>query len=158
MGEFELQKTLFKLYRKGIKLEEKNLRSDKNRMNLTINELHLIECIRSLTKNSEGPTISKIATELDITRPSTTVAVNKLEAKRFVEKTSCSNDGRSVRVKLSPKGEKAFSFHKSYNNNMIKEIKALFSEDEYKAFIASLDKLEKYYDDNISQSDDEDDF
>ena len=112
MNELELGKSLFKLYYKNIKLEEKSVKSEKNRFNLTINELHLIECIRNLTKNNEGPTISKIASELDITRPSTTVAVNKLESKKFVEKTGCPNDGRSVRVKLSSKGEKAYSFHK----------------------------------------------
>ena len=156
MSEFELGKCLYKLYHKDTKLEERTVKSDKSRLNLTVNELHLVECIRGLTKNSEGPTISRIAAELDITRPSTTVAVNKLESKKFVEKTGCSNDGRSVRVKLSAKGEKAYSFHHSYTNNFTKELKAYFGDDEYKTLAESLEKLEKFLDEKSEQMEDED--
>ena len=94
---FEFDRLLSKINHNMTKLEEKTLCIDRN-LNLTVNELHLLECIKLNTKGEDGPTISAIATELDITRPSTTVAVNKLTSKKYVEKIGCVNDGRSVRI------------------------------------------------------------
>ena len=84
---FEFDKLLFKIHHNLMKLEEKTLCVEKN-INLTVNELHLLECIKNGTKGEDGPTISAIASELDITRPSTTVAVNKLTSKNMQKKSA----------------------------------------------------------------------
>ncbi len=141
----EFGRSLYKLYHSAVKLEAAEVKDNKNCADLTVNELNLIECIRSLTKGSDGPTISSIASELDITRPSTTVAVNKLVNKKIVTKTECANDGRSVRVKLTPKGEKAYSAHHSYQNALVKEAKQYFSESDYKAIESSISKLLDFF-------------
>lgn len=141
MSELELGSTLYKLYHTSVKLEANDIKDNKNCSDLTVNELNLIECIRSLTKGSEGPTISSIASALDITRPSTTVAVNKLCSKKIAEKSDCANDGRSVRVKLTSKGEKAYSVHHSFQNSLIKNAKQYFTEEEFRAISESLSKL-----------------
>ncbi len=47
---------------------------------LSINELHMLEYVGKRTKN-EGVTISNIARLMDVTLPSITVAINKLEKK-----------------------------------------------------------------------------
>ena len=145
MNEIEFGRSLYKLYHSTVKLEAEELKDNKNCADLTVNELNLIESIRSLTKGNEGPTISSIASELDITRPSTTVAVNKLVSKKIVTKTECANDGRSVRVKLTAKGEKAYSAHHSYQNALVKEAKEFFSEDDYKAIEDSMSKLLTFF-------------
>ena len=141
MSELELGNTLYKLYHTVVKLEATELRDNKNCADLTVNELNLIECIRSLTKGNDGPKISSIASELDITRPSTTVAVNKLCSKRIAEKSECSNDGRSVKVKLTAKGEKAYNAHHTFQNSLIKSAKQDMSEEEYGKIADSLGKL-----------------
>ena len=63
MGEFkfEFDKLLSKIHHNMTKLEEKSLCIDRN-LNLTVNELHLLECIKNGTKGDDGPTISAIAT------------------------------------------------------------------------------------------------
>lgn len=145
MNDIEFGRSLYKLYHSAVKLEAADVKDNKNCADLTVNELNLIECIRSLTKGSDGPTISSIATELDITRPSTTVAVNKLVNKKIVTKTECANDGRSVRVKLTAKGEKAYSAHHSYQNALAKEVKQYFSESDYKTIESGISKLLDFF-------------
>ena len=157
MADLELSKALLKLYHNMMKLEDMKLQSTRT-LNLTINELHLIECIRELTKGNDGPTISEVAFKLDITRPSTTVAVNKLVLKKFVEKTGCVSDGRSVRVKLTAKGEKAFETHKKYHSDLAKTVKACFDKEEYKLLSASLQKLDKFFEEKIEEADKEEEF
>ena len=156
MGEFnfEFDKLLCKIHHNLMKLEEKTLCADKN-INLTVNELHLLECIKNGTKGEDGPTISAIAAELDITRPSTTVAVNKLTTKKYVEKIGCVNDGRSVRIKLTSKGEKAYSMYCDYRKEIAEELSACFKEDERKLLVAALDKINVFYADKISEKETE---
>ena len=141
MNEIEFGSTLYKLYHMTVKLESYELRDNKYCAGLTVNELNLIECIRSLTKGSVGPTISSIASELDITRPSTTVAVNKLCTKKIVTKTDCANDGRSVRVRLTAKGEKAYNAHRSFQDSLTEDIRAKFTVKEFNDLTKGLSKL-----------------
>ncbi len=153
MSEMHLSNTLYGLYHTLVRLETQNLKDNKYCSNLTVNELNLIECIRSLTKGSEGPTISAIAAKLDITRPSTTVAVNKLENKGIATKTESKSDGRSVRVKLTAAGEKAYSAHHSFQNTLIKTAKQEMSEEEYRSLRESLCKLQDFLDNKTGPDD-----
>ena len=138
-ANFEFDRALSNLHHNITKLEELTLCVDKG-LNLTINELHLLECIQKATKGEDGPTISAIAAKLDITRPSTTVAVNKLKEKKYVEKIGCVNDGRSVRIKLTPRGKKVYALHCEYHDKMAETLNACFSAEEKQAFISSLQK------------------
>ncbi len=155
MSEIEFGSSLYKLYHSVVKLEAGAVRESKGCADLTVNELNLLECIRSLTKGSAGPTISAIANELDITRPSTTVAVNKLVNKKMVIKSDCANDGRSVRVRLSAKGEKAYGAHHTYQNSLVKDAKEYFSEKEFDEIAGSIDKLKKFFAEKIEDSENE---
>ncbi len=155
-NNFEFDRILSKLNHNIMKLEELSLCVERN-LNLTINELHLLECIQKATKGEDGPTISAIAAELDITRPSTTVAVNKLKDKKYVEKIGCVNDGRSVRIKLTPKGKKIYALHAEYHENMAAALNECFTEEEKLAFAAQLQKISDFYAEKISEKDSEED-
>ncbi len=159
MSEFnyEFDRLIGKIEHNITKLEERTLCVDRN-LNLTINDLHLLECIQKATKGEDGPTISTIAAELDITRPSTTVAVNKLKDKKFVEKVGCINDGRSVRIRLTPKGKKVFALHTEYHDNMAAALNECFSEEEKQAFAESLKKINDFYITKLSEKEEEEDF
>lgn len=156
MSEFDFNKFMIKLYHNAMKLEEKTLKLERS-VNLTINEMHLLECVKCGTKGEEGPTISAIAAEMDITRPSATVAINKLTLKKYVEKTGCANDGRSVRVKLTSKGEKAYTMHRKYHKNLVEEMKGTFSEEEMKSMIESCEKLGDFFGKKLEALAEEDD-
>ncbi len=158
MSEFnyEFDRLLCKINHNISKLEEMVLCTDRN-LNLTINELHLLECIQKSTNGEDGPTISAIAAELDITRPSTTVAVNKLKEKKYVEKLDCINDGRSVRIKLTAKGKKVYALHTEYHNAMAAALSECFNEEERKAFAESLSKINDFYLAKISEKENAED-
>ena len=83
MGTFaaDLNELLVEIYRNIEILEESELK--KSRLNLSISEIHLIELI---AKAGGGMTVSEIAERLKVTRPSVTVAVNKLVQKGYCEK------------------------------------------------------------------------
>jgi len=146
----ELNRLISKIYRVSTKLEEKSLCLDRN-INLTINELHLLECIKKNTKGDDGPTISSIAAELDITRPSTTVAVNKLNAKKFVDKIGCVNDGRSVRIKLTGKGEKAYALYTNYHNEISEELNKCFTDEEKAALGLAFEKINNFFTEKLTE-------
>ena len=81
--EEQLNAVIVDTYRSILKVEETILkRSDK--IDLTINEMHLIESVGK-GKNKQR-TISEIAEDLGITLPSVTVGINKLMKKGYVEK------------------------------------------------------------------------
>ena len=146
MKDIEFGSALYRLYHTVVKLESEDIKDNKSCTDLTVNELNLIECIRDLTKGNDGPTISSIASALDITRPSTTVAVNKLCSKKIAAKTDCANDGRSVRVKLTAKGEKAYAAHHSFQTSLVKSAKQAMSEAEWNKISESLSALLEFLD------------
>ncbi|MCM1418802.1 MAG: MarR family transcriptional regulator [Bacteroides sp.] len=148
--ENEITKLLRQLNHNAVKLEGYTIRNDRN-LNLTLNEIHLIECIKLSTKAGEGPTISAIAAQLDITRPSTTVAVNKLVAKKYVEKSPCASDGRSVRVKLTQKGDKAYSALKKHNSGLGEMLKSRFTEEECAQIADAMEKLNGFFESLIDE-------
>ena len=68
---------------------------------------------RSTKSREEGRTISSIAEDLGISMPSVTVAINKLQAKGYVQKVRCEADSRVVYVKLTRSGKRADAAHRA---------------------------------------------
>ena len=58
----------------------------------------------------EGRTVSEIADAMNITRPTATVAINKLEKRGYLEKKTGNEDGRTVRVTLTRGGNESTIF------------------------------------------------
>ncbi len=88
-----LNNMLVEVYHNILRVEEEFLKNN-NRINLSIREMHLIECVGM--NREEGKTVSEIAEYLKVARPSVTVAVNKLERKGYLEKQGCrTTDGSS---------------------------------------------------------------
>ena len=90
-------------YRSVLKVEEVMLRHLSNG-SLTLSEMHMLECIG---KRKGDAAITDIAQELDITPPSVTMAVKRLEKKGFITKDRSEEDGRRVRVRLTEEGRRA---------------------------------------------------
>ena len=143
-----LNDILVKAYRSILRLEEESLKTISD-TTLSINEMHLIECVGK--GNEDGVTISSIAAELCITRPSATIAVNKLEQKGYVEKLNCKNDGRVVNVFLTDKGREIDAIHRQYHLDMVNEVSKEVSEEEIKCLIGAIQKLNNYFKKSIGE-------
>lgn len=137
-----LNDILVKAYHSILRLEEESLKAYSD-TSLSINEMHLIECVGR--GKEEGANISKIASELCITRPSATIAVNKLEKKGYVKKVSSSDDGRVVYVVLTDKGREINDIHSQYHRDMVNAISEELSENERKYIIDVIHKLNDYF-------------
>lgn len=137
-----LNDILVKAYHSILRLEEESLK-DISDTNLSINEMHLIECVGKCKE--EGANISKLASELCITRPSATIAVNKLEKKGYVKKVNCQDDGRVVYVVLTDKGREIDDIHKKYHRDMVDSVSKELSENEREYIIDVIHKLNDYF-------------
>jgi DNA-binding MarR family transcriptional regulator len=141
-----LNDMLVEVYHNIVRVEEEFLQKN-NRINLTIREMHLIECVGLDSEN--GKTVSEIAAYLKVRRPSVTVAVGKLEKKGYLCKNGCHTDGRVVRVTLTREGRKIYLYHKRYHMSMIHEIENEFDASEQDTLIRVIAKLNKFFEKTV---------
>ena len=141
-----LNELLEEVYQNILRMEEMSLKN-MGKVPLTINEIHLIERVGKAGEN--GLTLSELASALGITKPSATVAVNKLERKGYLIKLNSETDGRVVRILLSHQGKVINYYHKFYHRKMVKELSTGFSEAEKECLIRALEKLNDYFADSI---------
>ncbi len=137
-----LNHILVEVYYNILRVEEVSLKN-KSKINLSINEMHLIEKVGDA--GGTGIPISALADQLNITRPSATIAVNKLTRKGYLEKVDCKHDGRVVRACLTKEGERINVLHRYYHRNMVQEIDNTFSPEEKNCLLRAIDKLNEYF-------------
>ncbi|NLC16863.1 MAG: MarR family transcriptional regulator [Clostridiales bacterium] len=145
--EQELNKLLVDTYRSILKVEESTIKSSRI-LNLSINEMHMLE---SIAKNEKGVTISDIAQDLDITLPSVTVAINKLQRKGYVQKIKNSDDGRKVNVVLTKLGKKVNAVHQYFHEQMTKDISREFTKEEKNILLKGVFKLNEFFNSKIKE-------
>lgn len=150
--EETLNQLLIKVYRSVNKLEESMIRSSAN-LNLSISEMHMLESIALIGggKDGSGATIGDIADYHEITMPSVTSAVNKLQKKGYVTKTKCASDARVVRVTLTREGVKAEHAHQYFHRSMIRAVTKELTPHEEEVLVKGVSKLDSFLDRNIEK-------
>jgi DNA-binding MarR family transcriptional regulator len=138
----ELNDLLVKTFWSILKVEEQTLKADSS-VNLSINELHLIESVGKA--DARGKTISDIAADLDIARPSVTVSINKLVEKGYVHKHKDETDGRMVYVTLTDEGNKVNHVHNYFHLQMVRDISKSLEESEKDVLLHVLTKLNAFF-------------
>lgn len=115
------------------KYEEATLKNAANN-DLSLSEYHFIECI-GLCSGEDGRTIGDIAQYMDVTLPTVTVAINKLEKKGYVTKNKSESDGRVVNIKLTRQGQKMNAAHRYFHKHMVRVVGNHFNDEELKILI-----------------------
>ncbi|MGL4393074.1 MAG: MarR family winged helix-turn-helix transcriptional regulator [Fusobacteriaceae bacterium] len=123
----EFYKVFFKIEDNALKIGIKEL---------THNELHIIDAIGSSTF-----TMFELSEKLGTTMGTVTVAIAKLEKKKFVLRTRCSEDKRKVYVCLDEKGKDALKYHKDYHKKLLSSITPNISEEDLEKFTATLESI-----------------
>ena len=122
--EEQLNAVIVDTYRSILKVEETILkRSDK--IDLTINEMHLIE---SVGKGN-----------------------NKLMKKGYVEKIRSEEDARIVYVSLTRMGKKIDSVHRYFHESMVRSIIRDMSEEEQQALYKGIMKLDQFLKEQLGE-------
>jgi DNA-binding MarR family transcriptional regulator len=131
---------LSSIYRSVIRLEENALKEGK--IPLTLSEMHLISFVSGFP---EGVSISEIAGGMNVSRPSATVAVRKLEKKEYLQKQADEKDGRVIHVRLTQKGKRVYILHRRCQRNVISKLGNQFSQEEREILLRAVDKLGEYF-------------
>ena len=137
----ELNGLLMTTYRSICILEEAMLK-DYGQGNLSISEMHMIEAIGMELET--GRSITDLAQEQNITLPSVTMCIKKLEKKGFVTKTRCAEDGRRVVVKLTRAGRRAEAAHRYFHRQMANAVKKNITPEEQAALLKALSLLNAF--------------
>lgn len=101
---------------------------------LSVTEIHTIEAVGMY----ELKNMSEIASDLNITVGTLTMAVNNLVKKGYVERVKKEGDRRVVQVRLTKKGKVAYRLHEKFHKDMVKETVQGLSPEEEEILISSL--------------------
>lgn len=112
------------------------------------NDMHIIEAIGI----HDPRNVSQIAKQLDVTVGTLTVNMNSLEKKGYIVRERSTEDKRVVLVTLTEKGRKAFFHHRDFHKAMIRSAVRGLDENERKALINCLIKLNDFFGDASPQS------
>ncbi len=118
---------------------------------LSISEVHMLEAVAAIAAENEtgGASISELSDWLEVSLPSITAAVNKLVQKGYVQKKKGILDGRVVRVSLTRPGRRAERAHQYFHRKMVRAVTSELSEDEKRAIIKGVGKMEAFLERNI---------
>ena len=131
-----LNEVLVDTYHNILRVEEKALKKS-GRIHLSIKEMHLIEAV--------------IADAMNITRPTATVAINKLEKRGYLEKKAGNEDGRTVRVTLTRSGKRIDHFHRLYHYNMVTKIAEGLTDTEKDSLFQGIRKLNEFLKESLGE-------
>jgi DNA-binding MarR family transcriptional regulator len=130
-------------FNKILAWEERALQKT-NLQRLTVKEAHIIEACKTLEEQNHN-TMSHVASKLSITQGALTTAVNTLVRKGYLKRGSNPHDGRIVYIFLTEKGLVAYQKHKTFHNEMIKQVGDQLDEESLTTLTDSLKKLSIFF-------------
>ena len=143
-----LNEVLVDTYHNILRVEEKALKKS-GRIHLSIKEMHLLEAVGK--GDEQGRTVSEIADAMNITRPTATVAINKLEKRGYLEKQPDDEDGRTVRITLTRSGKRIDHFHRLYHYNMVTKISERLTDEEKASLFQGIQKLNEFLKESLGE-------
>jgi DNA-binding MarR family transcriptional regulator len=84
-----------------------------------------------------------LASYLNVSKPTVTFALNKMEKQGFVIKTQSDEDRRFFSIQLTPKGKELAKFHDEIHKSYSDIFKQVLNEKELKTLEALLGKVLK---------------
>ncbi len=142
--EEKLNTLLVDTYNNINKVEEDTLR--KSGINASISEIHLIDVVG----RSEKATVSEVATSLGITLASVTVAVNKLVERGMIGKEKNPEDRRSIHLRLTREGLRAYRIHKYFHRKMVRAVLTGLDEGARESVYLGVDRLNEFFKGNTN--------
>jgi DNA-binding MarR family transcriptional regulator len=104
---------------------------------LTLTQLHYLETINTLT----NPNLTELAASLKLTKPTVTVAIDKLIEKNYVFKVHSDEDRRSAHLHLTEKGKQINQIHELAHKTISDIICQKLNTEEQQFLIGLLNKI-----------------
>ena len=144
----ELNRLLVGTYRAAGKIEQIML-EDLSAGKLSLAEMRAIECVGSGRRS--GRTVTEISQELDITLPSVTAMVKRLEKKGYVLKQRGAEDGRQVIIRLTDAGYHAYVGYLFAQRKMINAVRNSIQEEDVAVLLRSLKALNGFFSEKLEE-------
>lgn len=144
----ELNRLLVDTYRAAGKIEQIML-AELSGGKLSLSEMRAIECVGAGRRR--GRTVTAISQELDITLPSVTAMMKRLEQKGYVTRQRGSEDGRQVLVQLTDAGTHAYIGYLYAQRKMIQAVRQSVETDDVNALLRSLKSLNGFFVDKMKE-------
>lgn len=118
---------------------EELAREQLNIKELTTAQMHYLEVINEMS----NPNITELATEMRLTKPTVTVALDKLMKKGYVTKIQSDEDRRSSHLHLSKKGMLINQMHEHAHSQFAELMQEALEPNELDELTVLLEKLTK---------------
>jgi DNA-binding MarR family transcriptional regulator len=105
--------------------------------NLSPRQLYYLDEIYHLKQ----PTLTELAEKIDVSKPSATALVYKLERSGYIKKIQSEEDKRSFHILLTEKGEKLAALHDGVHYRFAEIIKGILSDEETRQLLNLLEKV-----------------
>ena len=105
--------------------------------NLSSRQLYYLDEIYHL----EQPTLTELAEKIDVSKPSATALVYKLENSGYIKKIRSDEDKRSFHIMLTVKGKKLAALHDNIHYRFAEMMEHCLTETELKQLIKLLEKV-----------------
>lgn len=116
---------------------EELARKQLNLRELTVAQMHYLEVLNAL----ENPNITELATEMRLTKPTVTVAIDKLIQKGYISKVQSDEDRRSSHLHLTKKGMLINQMHEHAHAQFAELMQESLEPIELEQLTSLLDKL-----------------
>lgn len=108
-----------------------------NLQELTLTQMHYLEVMSTLP----NPNITELASELQLTKPTVTVALDKLIEKEYVIKVQSDADRRTSHLHLTEKGRCINNMHEYAHRRFAELMSENLEPDEMEQLIILLEKM-----------------
>lgn len=109
--------------------------------NLTLTQIHYLDAIRHF---ENPPTISQLADSLDITKPTATNTIDRLENEGYVRKVPSADDRRVWYVHLTTKGLRISDLHDQIHQGYAENFEKSLNKQELDELVVLLNKVIKH--------------
>lgn len=141
----EFMDTLTRLFNKAAVIEREPVDTGDGVL-LYTSEVHLIDMAGRFPEES----MSALASRLGITKGAVSQTAKKLEEKGYLERINLEGNNKTVLIRLTDTGTRAFGWHRAYhavvNNKIVQEICTLEAGDR-ENILKVLRQIEKIFDD-----------
>lgn len=132
----KLIEIIAKLSREIVEMEE--LAKEQFNFNeLTLTQMHYLETINQL----HNPNLTELATEMNLTKPTVKVAIDKLIEKDYIFRVQSDEDRRSAHLHLTEKGKLINRMHDSAHQNLAEMMSKNLEEVELRQLVLLLGKV-----------------
>lgn len=140
-----LNEFLVSTYRAIERYEEKSLQV-MGGLDLTTSEAHMVEAVGiGMREHPEGVPVTQLADMLGVRVPTATASVKRLMEKGLLSKERSASDGRSINVRLTQQGRRAYRLHAGFHQHMVQACAGQLTSEERRVFASSLAKLADFF-------------